>query len=316
MTILFCAGLALLLLPHAAAAKPGFFVSKPHHLETLRLKGSNGYSVELLSLDSRRLFLSAHRFDRSARSAVQSATYVIPRHESRPSEIHASVGELGEISLKFHPAGPPEPQTEPGSECKGRSSTQQQGQFAGSFRFRGELGFTAVQTTGAAGEIYRSYRQVCKRPKEGKGSARPPEAVSLGAYTSGHPDRPSFSAFKFSRSRFRSDDANFSANVTEHLGEITITRSAYVIAEPSTFVVSEPTASPINAAVSPPFPFAGTATFERAPNSQPTWSGDLSADLPGLGTVPLTGPSFSSKLCRSTACVCPPGRPCVIVSSG
>ena len=320
-----CVGAVLLVVPQAASAKPGYYVSKPSRFEMAHLKGSNGYAIDLFSLDAKRLVLLADRFSgfrgqpfAGESSGSQSVSYLIPRQDGRRGAIHASLGRLGSISLRFLASGPPKVQQEPGNRCKGRDPTEQKGRFVGSFRFRGERGFTSVRASSADGQVFRSFKKVCRRPHEPHGGGTTQEALSLGAYVRGDPDKASFGAYQLaSPSSRRPENVNYSADVTEHRGRITITRSANAFAEPSTLVVSDPSTSPTTASVAPPAPFAGTATLERAGGNPSTWSGDLSADLPGLGAVPMAGPSFSSELCRKNfSCLCPPGRRCGILIVG
>ena len=154
---LVCLGAALLVMPQAAAAKPGYYISQPSRFEVLGVKGSNGYWVDLLSFDARHLVLLA---DRHAGVGSQSASYIVPQRGPAQSGIHASFGKLGRVSLRFRPSGPPKLGLEPPGNCRGRTSTKQNGRFVGSFRFRGERGFTSVRATSAEGQVFRSFRQV------------------------------------------------------------------------------------------------------------------------------------------------------------
>lgn len=312
------AAAALLILPQATAAKPGYYVSKPSRIVMAHLKGSNGYGIDLVTFGAKRLVLLANHIGlfNNQSFGSQSAGYIVPRQAARPDELHATLGKLGHLSLRFHPSEPPKTQQEPGADCKGRGSTEQKGRFAGSVRFRGEHGFTSVRATSASGQIFRSFKQVCRRPHEPRGVITRRKALSLGAYVKGNPDRASFGAYELA-STSNSDSVNYSASTTEHRGRMTITRSASAFAEPSTLVVSNSSLRPATASVAPPFPFSGTATLEHGQGTAYTWSGDLSVDLPGFGTLPLTGHSFSAKLCRKNlSCLCPPGRPCALLIAG
>jgi hypothetical protein len=317
---LACAASALPILPQAASAQPGYYVSKPSRLMIAYLKASNGYRIDLITFGAKRLVLAANHFgpfgERSFSS--QSAGYIAPRQAARPDELHATLGKLGHVSLRFHASEPPRPEQEPGTACKGRSSTAQKGRFVGSIQFRGERGFTSLRASSATGQILRRFKQVCRRPHEPRGGSTERRALSLGAYVKGNPDKAWFGAYELApTSSGGSDDVSYSASVTEHRGRLTISRSANAVAEPSTLAVSDPSVRPATATVAPPFPFSGTATLEHAPGAAPTWSGDLGVDLPGLGALPLTGPSFSASLCRKNlSCLCPPGRPCALLIAG
>lgn len=61
-----------------------------------------------------------------------------------------------------------------------------------------------------------------------------------------------------------------------------------------------------SAVVTPPAPFSGTGSFEAASGELAEWDGTLAVDLPGLGTVQLTGSQFTPELCLGKKCV---GRP-------
>jgi hypothetical protein len=314
---LACAATALLALPQDASAKPGYYVSKPSRIVMAHLKGSNGYAIDLIAFDAKRLILSASHIAgfNSQSFGSQSADYVVPRRAPRAGELHATLGKLGRISLRFRASGPPRARKEPG-DCKGRGSTEQKGRFVGSIRFRGERGFTSVRATSASGQIFRSFKRVCRRSHEPRGVLAGRKALSLGAYIKGNPDGASFGAYELAPTS-GSDSVNYSASITEHRGQMTATRSASASAEPSTLTVDDPSVRPATALVAPPFPFSGTAILERGPGTASIWSGDLSVDLPGFGALPLTGPSFSAQLCRkSLSCLCPPGRPCALVIAG
>jgi hypothetical protein len=314
LVCLACVG-ATLLVPQAASAKPGYYVTKPWHAQTLHLKGSNGFDFMIFSLGARRLGLVAARFDRAV---GQSVTYNVPRLASGPDEIRASLGKLGRIALRFRPSGPPRAQREPGGECKGRDATQQTGVFTGTLRFRGELGFTTVRTSSARGHVFHSFKQVCRRPQEkAEGGPVESKAVSLSAYIDGSPEKASFSAYEFGpESMLGPESTSYSASVSERRGQMSITRSTDVFAEPSTFMVGSPTVKPATAAVAPPPPFAGTATFDRGAGKGHNWNGDLSVNLPGRGSVSLAGPPFTARLCQSLACACPPGTQCAFFFTG
>jgi hypothetical protein len=305
-----CAVTALLAMPFTASAKPGFYVSPASRSAALRTHGSNGYGIDMLTTGSRLVLFAS--------KASGSASYLVRMRPSKPGEIKASLGKLGRISLRFRPSGPAEAQPEPGSECVGSAPMSQQGRFIGNLRFRGEDGFTAVHAASVKGEMFSRSRQVCKRPHEPRGGGREPSAVSLSAYVEGDPEKPSFSAYELTGKRGfggGSPGTSYSASVTERRGQMTISRSASAGAEASTFAVSAPSVRPAVASVAPPFPFSGTAVFEGADGHAPTWSGDLSVSLPGLGAVPLTGSPFTARLCRDLSCACPPGAACVIFFS-
>jgi hypothetical protein len=48
--------------------------------------------------------------------------------------------------------------------------------------------------------------------------------------------------------------------------------------------------------VTPPRPFTGSGVLQEAADGSTLWTGDLSVTLPGIGSVPLVGPTFTSRL--------------------
>lgn len=72
------------------------------------------------------------------------------------------------------------------------------------------------------------------------------------------------------------------------------------------FEIGGSSSQPTSAVVTPPAPFSGTASFNVVPGVLAEWAGTLAVDLPGVGTVQLTGPRFAPELCLGKYCV---GRP-------
>jgi hypothetical protein len=62
----------------------------------------------------------------------------------------------------------------------------------------------------------------------------------------------------------------------------------------------DPTTPAAEAIVAPAsLPFRGSATFRREVAEGSQWSGDLRVYMPGLGSVPLTGPGAKVTMCAS-----------------
>lgn len=310
LAVLVCA-MAVLALPAGAAAKPGYLVIKPSQFSVFGLKGSNGYSIDVISFGPRWVSISASTPPKLPVSFAY-ASYTV-RGKITDDTIEGRFGSRGLVSVRFEPKGKPEVE-EVSRGCKGRPSVFRRGRFTGIVRFQGEDGFTRARATSATGFSVRSYRQVCKRPQRKTGSKKRkgPPTVSLSAISSRYPRAPWFSAFKQEPRRpewYQDEEAEYTVNATERRGGMTIFRSASAAAPLETFAVSPPGASPVTATVAPPAPFSGTATYERTAGSKRgTWSGDLAVDLPGRGTLPLADSTYRAELCRSFACACPIGE--------
>jgi hypothetical protein len=91
------------------------------------------------------------------------------------------------------------------------------------------------------------------------------------------------------------DRRYFKASLDEQRGRIFISRSLKGVSDdPSTFTFNRALTS---ATVAPPPPFIGTATLERESRKQRgSWTGDLTAPLPGAATVALAGPAFTATM--------------------
>jgi hypothetical protein len=298
----------------SAAAKPGFYASKPFHTISVQLGTSNGYRIEISSWGRDRISLDAFKREVSAR-------YTVPGRADA-SGIHARFGSFGRASLKFVPVGPPKVEGNAGPSCKGKEATLQRGTFVGSVRFRGEGGFIRVRKQRARGSIYRSFRLVCRvtHHPHRLPSPRLQHGFSLGAIPAAAGGAPWFSVYKehpreSSHIHWSSEEANYLASSSEARGRLRIDRSASAIAAPETFAVEPLEGEPSLATVLPPAPFSGSAHFERAPDGNSTWTGDLEVELPGLGTVPLAGSGYTAKLCKGIECACPVGK-CVFFVVG
>jgi hypothetical protein len=306
-----CAMAALLALPAGALAKPGYEVVEPSRVSVLSLKGSNGYSIDLFTLDSKQIALATHRLLDFETLSLVSAVYSL-RGNVTDERIEARLGNRGRISVRFEPKGRAEVDKPP-SRCEGKPSLTRRGVFTGTIRFRGENGFTRVHAERASGFVSRSYRQVCKRPprkaRSPQRKARP--TTSLSAVSGHGPRAPWFSVYKEAARPGETfapeEEAQYTANVTERREGMEISRSANAQAPPETFSVSPPGASPATATVAPPAPFSGTATYEKVAGGKATWSGDLAVELPGRDALTLADPTYRAELCRSFACACPIG---------
>ncbi|HEX5990647.1 MAG TPA: hypothetical protein VFY75_10610 [Solirubrobacterales bacterium] len=303
LAILACMA-AVLSLPASGLAKPGYYVQKPVRLAYLHLQASNGYRAYVFGYNR-------HQVNISVSSNSGAVSYSV-RGRVTDDEIEARFGSRGRIAMRFEPQGRPEIDAVP-PNCKGKPSVDLEGRFVGRIRFEGEDGFTRIRSRVARGSVLIGHRMTCKRAhrKKRKSRGARPAVITLTAST-GDRESPSYAVYKED-----SDEAIHIASVLERRQGMTIVRSASEIAEPETFTVSPLGSSPLRATVSPPAPFSGSAAFEKTPDGPTVWSGDLSAELPGLGTVPLTGPDYRAQMCRSFACLCP-GETCgvIVVVSG
>lgn len=313
LAILVCSMTALAL-PASAVAKPGYYVETPVRLVFMQVQSSNGYRAQVVGFNRRQVSISVSNDSGSASYSVRGTV--------ADDTIEARFGSRGLLKMRFEPQGPAEVE-KVSSNCKGRPSTDQEGRFVGQLRFEGENGFTEVQATRAEGFVLIGHRAICKRDRRRKADRKQPsvDVTSLSA-TSSTPRAARYSVIKEEPRRPRRDpwfteDAIHSAYVTERHSGMTIVRQANATSPPETFAVTPIGQTPVTATLSPPAPFSGTATYEKQAGGTVSWSGDLRAELPGRGVVPLVAPSYRVNLCRSYACYCF-GEVCgvVIVANG
>jgi hypothetical protein len=316
LLFLACAVAALPALPAVAVAKPGYYVSKPQRTTLLNLPASDGYHLQIYASPHRGVNLFAFQFKGG------SVSYHVPGHGGA-DRVSANFGRFGRVAVRFRPDGPPKQERVYGESCKGRRPTRQEGKFVGSIRFRGEKGFLATREHSVRGTVYRSYRLVCRVSRSARHLKRRrflEKGYSLSAAPKGRPTAPWFSVFKedprkHSRIHWSSENANYLTSATERRGRMTVSRSAAATAEPETFGVEPLGEDPSNASVEPPAPFSGIARFEQTPDGGSSWVGDLAVELPGMGTVPLTGGAYQAELCRGFDCACPVGY-CAFLIAG
>lgn len=316
LLFLACAVTGLLALPAVVAAKPGYYVSKPQQATLLELPASNGYHLQINASPHDGASLFAFQFEGG------SVSYHVPGY-SGADRVNANFGRYGRVAVRFRPDGAPQQESLYGKNCKGRQATRQEGRFVGSVRFRGEKGFIVVREHSVKGTVFRSYRLVCRVGRRARHLKRRrflEKGYSLSAVPKGHPAAPWLSVLKedpnkHSRIRWSSEEANYLVSATERRGRMNVSRGASATAEPETFAVEPLGSDPTVATVAPPAPFTGTARFETTPDGRSSWAGDLAVELPGMGTVPLTGGAYQAELCRGFDCACPVGY-CAFLISG
>ncbi|HET7574612.1 MAG TPA: hypothetical protein VFJ99_05805, partial [Solirubrobacterales bacterium] len=238
------------------------------------------------------------------RGNALSAVYAAPGRAGR-NRIDADFGEFGRVDLRWtrHRIE----QRKPSEGCVGRPTTIGRGVFHGTIELRGQEGFVEVHVDHVRGG-FRQYRhEVCQisddryapeyaRPHHGRGHPGDADlfATNVLQATSEAAGRtvelivsePGLPGLEF-----------FDATATELIGQVQISTYAHALGKGESLTFSDER-PPHSASLTPPEPFAGSATFKRAGHSPGEWAGDLTAPLPGMGDVPLTGEAFEVKVCR------------------
>lgn len=300
---LACAVAMLLALPATALAKPGYEIEPAELNSEIKLRGSNGFTVSVQTSGHRSVNVEVEKGSTSATYAVKG------RVSSR--RIHANLGRLGRISVRFEGVRRRTPETFSFGKCRGPDPVEELGHFRGVIRFNGEQGYTRVHASRAWGSVTKSYRRICKLPKWATlPTPKGPDEESSGlpltfvaAAAKGDGKSVSFSAVTVESPRRGLKPGIFigfgMAATNEQQGRVAITRFAMIDFGRKAISVDGNDEEPRSATVSLPKPFSGSASYAKEPGAPASWTGSLGVWLPGAGTVPLTGPGFKALACRS-----------------
>lgn len=205
-----------------------------------------------------------------------------------PLRVEAQLGQLGRISVSFHPSGRSRVTTlgaggEAGCGAPARI-VRRLGTFRGTVVFHGEDGYTSVEATSAPGSVGTPLPASCaaaSRLRPGAPGGRPDAVLSAV-------DRRAGARFE---ARTTASGVAFAATWRERLGGgMVVSRRAYAGAPRAAFAFGSDLAW---ARVTPPAPFSGAARFGAGGGA--SWTGSLRATFPG-GVIPLTGPGFRARL--------------------
>lgn len=244
-----------------------------------RLQASNGYSVVVLGVPAREGHPAAIVI--IVNSKHRGVTYAAPATVTETS-IQANLGELGEISVTFHPSGQPATAR---PKCGGRPVSFDAGYYEGKIDFHGEEGYTEVDATSAPGNIDFWLNLLCPGTGGGHGPFLPGAELHVRNPQLG----PEFTVVK-NRPDAR---ARVGVSVSEYRGGISIERFATLLMPAGAFRYDPRLQT---ATLDPPAPFAGTGRFDRSKKANRRWSGDLTVDMPGREDVALTGASLRATL--------------------
>lgn len=296
LAILVCL-LAALTLPAGAAAKPGYEVRQKSAKLDLFLGERNGYGYSVSAGDGQRVRLVVEK-------ELFSTTEYSVKGRVSSSRIEADFGELGRIDLRvrLNPES-----SEPGSggtrRCKGRDPLFAWGGYRGVIEFSGEGGVPAFSSKRGYVRFTRRFRQICKRPSQQEGNeGQGKSSIEVGALLTqakGEGRTTRFEAFTLAPANRPAESLGFLFGATfERRERVRIARAAFEIFSLG-IVMSKRSKGPQTIRVEPEeAPFAGHALYRRSPGSPAEWTGDLSAKLPGIGSVPFTGPNFTATFCR------------------
>jgi hypothetical protein len=294
--------LVALALPASASATPGYR-AHPGGLELVLPVAKKGGRVISVSANGRQRVQFTIE---GPSSAIEYST----KGRVRSRRIAADFGALGRIDVSLHLThyGPG---VFPQGHCKGHDPTEGEGTFHGTIEFSHERDVPEVSMHRGRFYLERRFRQVCRRrrsrPRPGpypKLERKLEEAIlTVHGKGEGRTVRLHATIFAF-RWRPAYSGGTLQATAYERHEGVRITRSSNRFFYHNRFVMSRSGEEPETVKVELPNPFAGQALYSRSPGAPPSWSGDLSVDLPGADAVPLTGPGFSAVLCRGRVDSC------------
>jgi hypothetical protein len=266
-------------------AVPAASLASPLVPPGFKLKASHGYSLTVSSFhkpDTDRgevLVVAATR---------RAAVLYFARGTVTDTSIEADLGAVGKIDVDFVSSGQTRKEH---SACDRKSVTIDSGRYVGVIDFSGEQGFSEAHATEARGDAKFVLSLVCPGGPDSEGIG----GHSPGALLSVH--RRGGSSFEFeARKNSPSRVARFNASIHERRGPLLIDRGVVAEAKPAAFDYDVPAGT---AAVSPPAPFEGEATFRRGQGRSTSWHGDLSVDFPGRADVRLVAPGTRASLVRA-----------------
>lgn len=297
----FIVALFSLALPAVADAKAGYRVHPGSTEMVLPVENAGGRVISVSANNRQRVQLQVAR----PSSTIEYSTKgrVSSRH------IEADFGALGQIDirLKLSRFGPGVFRRE---HCKGHDPIEGEGTYRGTIQFAQEGGVPKVSVTRGRVHFERLFRQVCKRrsPRykpgpfpELKRKIEEGELVVRGK-GEGRTVRLDATIFAFRRNPAQSG-GTFRVTAYERREGVRIARWRGDFFDDS-FAMSKRGRKPETVKVELPEPFAGRAVYSRSPGSPPSWTGDLSVDLPGADGIPLAGLAFSASLCRGKVDSC------------
>jgi hypothetical protein len=298
---------------------------KAHVTQEFNLAGSNGYKIRLQLKDHRQLVLEATDAD-IHHGTVSSVTYSLlaPQHPGS-DDIKARIGGVARVDVRFIPTKTIRPPADEGPKCATGSLTTASGHYVGTISFRGEHGYMRAQAHSAPGSVEREAPPKCTRPAaaEDDPKVEKEEAETVDkveeeekknkAETSGEVELTALDRSRkvyFAASRFESGSGAADKTVStfivfglRHRGRLSELSTVAKFGGPSSsFQLSDPSNPNAGAIVGPPSPFSGSATFRGESAGSGSWTGDLKVELPGFGTVPLTGAGVKATMCQAPDC--------------
>lgn len=285
---------------------------------TIEMPRTNGWRLSISGVASPQLKQQTVSISAEGPHQVHVG-YGVRGHLAPDGTISAKFPGIGVVDLRFRQTG--ERRATSGDEgCTNDGPAHSYlGAFQGLIKLDGKGSFGRVERHSAPGSIFESPPETCvvekhhRHPSGGKVPSGLADSKTLQVARHWQGGQLTFDASAAEPAAgvggMVPREVNFSLFYLRSHQGMTTSVTAGVLGKSSQFTVSSPTGTPSEAVVEPPAPFAGSATFKLESPTVADWSGDLRIDLPLLGKVHLTEPSFWSMLCEGLTCTntAPPG---------
>ena len=296
VSLIFAAVLVVSALPASACAKPGYKVHPGGIRLSVPVGERDGYLVSISASDHQHVLFTV--------DGPSSTIEYFTRGRVSSQRIEADFGALGQVDVRLDLARFESDPSRQG-RCKGRGPLYRVGTYRGRIEFSDEGGVPDISIKRGRVLFKRSFRQVCRRrsPRSKPGhSPKLKRKIEEGVLTvrgkgEGRTVRLEATIFALRRNPAQSGGTR-NATVYERHEGVRIIRRTGDFSDHDSFIMSRRGEKPETVEVELPEPFAGHALDSRSPGSAPSWTGDLTIDLPGAAGIPLTGPGFSAVLCR------------------
>lgn len=279
---------------------------------SFKLPGSKGFAIEVFG-DSQNASIVADKTEGKRLSSSVSYS-VHPETKFDGTSLSLEVPGLAGFQARFV-AGKTR-QEKPESPCTGEPTVVEEGSFVGSFSFHGERGYTTATAKRATGEVTRIAAQTCRFPSEKNVHHESPAEEAKGEEAAGErivqliAERPDTGLTLVAE---RTDIGTGVKPFSESILLVNETAKAHGIVSSHNLILpslpgrvlkvpAKSTRPPAEGTLSAPSPFSGSATFTRRSGKKPSWTGNLTVELPGLGRVLLSGPKFQAQLCEGSSC--------------
>jgi hypothetical protein len=279
-------------LPATAAATASG--ASPEHgtvvLVDLRLEANNGLDAHLENSEDGMFTLELRR-------EGQSVTYEVPG-EATEGGLKARFGRLGLVDVAFTPTKTLN-STEPGKGCTGAPRTLREGVFTGTIDFTGEREFVRIEGPQATGSMSvisqwecpeteamdpfaRVSRLLAATSREEKGER---ESATLAAVRRGF---SSYFVAGVAHRHSRGKSIFLGAKIEIREG-MNIWRATVARGRASAFDFNHAEGT---AALRPPAPFRGHASFAARPHRRELWRSTIRVPLLGANPIDTGGPGF------------------------